>query len=117
MDGERDHKVPISPGAERSPAPAAGALRGGALKRGRALPESHPIVLELGGGALGHDANNGQAPLGETGSLAAQFSAQVDGEAPADGGTDGRQVGAGAQVVRVGPSGLQVSGSIGQHPQ
>jgi len=117
VDGERDHKVPASPGAERSPAPAACALRGGALERGRALPEGDPIVLELGGGALGHDADNGQAPLGEPGGLAAHLSAQVDREAPADGRTDGGQVGPGAQVVRVGPSGLQVGGGIGQHPE
>ena len=117
MDGERDHKVPVSPGAERSPAPAAGALRGGALERGRALPEGDPIVLELGGGALGHDANDREAPLGEPGGLAAHLSAQVDREAPADGRTDGGQVGPGAQMVRVGPSGLQIGGCISQHPQ
>ena len=74
-------------------------------------------MLELGGGALWHDANNGQAPLGEPGGLAAHLSAQVDREPPADGRTDGGQVGPGAQVVRVGPSGLQVGGGIGQHPQ
>ena len=117
MDRERDHKLAITPGAVGSPAPAAGALRGGALKRGWALPEGDPIVLKLGGGALGHSADHRQATLGKPGRLAAQFSAQIDRESPADRRTDRRQVGTGAQVVGVGPSGLQVSGGIGQHPQ
>jgi len=116
VDRERDHKLAISPGAVGSPAPAAGALRGGALKRGRALPEGDPIVLKLGGGALGHDANHRQATLGETGSLAAHLSAQVDRESPADRRTDRRQVGTGAQVVGVGPA-LEMGGRIRQHPQ
>ena len=116
MDGERDHKVPVSPGAERSPAPAAGALRGGALERGRALPEGDPIVLELGGGALGHDANDREAPLGEPGGLAAHLSAQVDRETPADGRTDGGQIGPGAQVMGISPA-LEMGSRIRQHPQ
>ncbi len=101
----------------RGATPAAAALCGGALKRSGALPERDPIVLELGGGALGHDADHRQPTLGEPGGLAAHLSAQVDREAPADGGADGSQVGPGAQVMRVGPRCLQVSGGIGQHPQ
>jgi len=117
MNREGDHKVAIGPCAERGATPAAAALCGGALERGGALPERDPIVLELGGGAIGHDADHRQATLGEPGGLAAHLSAQVDRKTATDGGADGSQVGPGAQVMRVGPSCLQVSGGIGQHPQ
>ncbi len=117
MHREGDHEVAVSPGAERDATPAAAALCGGAIERGGALPEGDPIMLELGGGALGHNADHRQATLGEPGGVAAHLSAQVDREAPADGGADGSQVGPGAQVMGIGPSCLQVSGGIGQHPQ
>ncbi len=116
MHREGDHEVAVSPGAERDATPAAAALCGGAIERGGALPEGDPIVLELGGGALGHDADHRQATLGEPGGLAAHLSAQIDRKTPADGGADGSQVGPGAQVMGVGPA-LQVRGRLSQHPQ
>lgn len=116
MNREGDHKVAIGPGTVRGATPAAAALCGGALERGGALPERDPIVLELGGGALGHDADHRQATLGEPGGLAAHLSAQVDRKTATDGRADGSQVGPGAQVMGVGPA-LEVRGGIGQHPQ
>jgi len=117
MHRERDHEIAISPGAERSAAPAACALRGGALKRGRALPEGDPILLKLGGRTLRHDANNREPPLGEPSSLGSNLSRKVDRETTAESGADRSQVGPGAQMMGVGPSGLQMGRGIGQHPQ
>ena len=116
MHRERNHEIAIGPSAEGDAAAAAAALRGGAVKGGRALTEGHPIVLKLGRGALGHHANNGQAALCQLGSLRSDLSAEVDGEATADGGTDGGQVGGSPEMVAVGPSG-QVTRSVGQLPQ
>ena len=116
MHREGDHEAAVSPGTERGATPAAAALCGGALKGGRALPEGDPIMLEFGGGALGHNADHRQATLGEPGGLAAHLSAQVDRETATDGRADGSQVGPGAQVMGVGPA-LEVRGGIGQHPQ
>ena len=85
MNREGDHKLAISPGAERGATPAAAALRRRTVKGGRALPEGDPIVLKLGGGALGHNADHRQATLGEPGSLTAHLSAQVDRKTATDG--------------------------------
>ena len=116
MHRERNHEIAIGPSAEGDAAAAAAALRGGAVKGGRALTEGHPIVLKFGRGALGHHANNGQAALCQLGSLRSNLSAEIDGEATADGGTDGGQVGCGPEMVAVSPSG-EVTRSVGQLPQ
>ena len=116
MHREGDHEVAISPSTEWGAAPAVGTLGGRAFEGGRALPEGHPLVLELSGGITRNHANDGQATLCQLGSLGLDLSGEVDGEATADGGTDRSQVGSGAQVMGVGPT-REMGGGIGQLAQ
>jgi len=89
---ERDHKVAISPSTEGDASAAAGTLGRGPVKSGGALPEGHPLVLELSGGVTRHHANHGQATLGKLGSLRLNLSGEIDREPATDRGTDRRQV-------------------------
>jgi len=113
---ERDHKVAIGPSAEGSATAAACALGRGAFKGGRALPEGHPVVLELGGRVAGNHTNHRQATLGELGGFGANLSREVDGETASDRGSDRCHVGGSPEMVAVGPSG-QVTRSVGQLAQ
>jgi hypothetical protein len=116
MHWERNHKTTVSTSAQWGATTTADTLGWGPVKRCRALPECDPIMLKLSWGSLWHDANHWQPALGKFGSLAAQFTAQVDRETATDGRPDRSQVGSAANVMGIGPA-LKVGSRISQLAQ